>query len=231
MLQFSLGPIPVSIHFSFAFILYIAYTMTGDVVEAVIAGLGILGGVLLHESGHAMTARRFGARDVKITLFALGGVTTYPPPPGLTAGRRFLIAAAGSALAITVGLPVFLALRAGMLTNNTMELVAWGFVIAGLFWGVLNWAPIRPLDGGHMLTAGLQVFMPQKGAIIAKVISAIVTVVAVVLIYRNWSEFMAVYVGIIGFIGLRDDPGTNPQPERRPAPAEADQEPPPVFPL
>lgn len=239
MFRFALGQIPVSIHFSFAFILYFAYTWTNDIVEAVIAGAGILGGILLHESGHAMTARRFGAGDVKITLFALGGVTTYLPPQDISAGRRFLIAASGSALAITVGLPVYLALRADLVTEDTLELVAWGFVVAGLFWGVLNWAPIRPLDGGHMLTAGLQIFMPNRGAIIAKVISAAVTVVAVVLIYQNWSELFALYVGFIGLLGLRDDPGTvarpAPDPGIEPAggrpQADADQEPPPAFPL
>ncbi|MCP3976256.1 MAG: hypothetical protein GY720_17370 [bacterium] len=237
MLRFFLGSIPASIHFSFLVVLYFAYQYTGDFVDAVIASAGVLIAILIHETGHALTARRFGARNVKITLFALGGVTTYTPPQGLTAGRRFLIAAAGSALAITVALPVFLGLRSDLISGDPLELLSVAFVYAGLGWGLLNWVPIRPLDGGQMLTAGLQLVMPERGAIVAKVISAIVTVVAVVLIYQNYGQLFAVYVGIIGFIGLRDDPGqpAGPDPgieppEGRPQ-AAADQEPPPAFPL
>lgn len=237
MLRFALGPIPVSIHLSFLFVLYIAYTFTGDVGDAGLAGIGILFGIVLHESGHALTARRFGARDVKITLFALGGVTTYPPPPGLTAGRRFLIAAAGSALGIAVGLPVFLAEQNDFFTNDTLRWIAVGFWVAALFWGVLNWVPIRPLDGGQMLTSALQIFMPQRGATVAKVISAAFTVGAVVWLYSAGQEFAAFYVGLIGFIGLRDDPGTRRQPEQpagQQPRAEQGQPPgkePPPFPL
>jgi len=230
VLRFSLGPIPVSIHFSFLFILYIAYSITGDVVEAAIAGIGLLAGVLLHESGHALTARRFGASDVRITLFALGGVTTYPPPPGLTAGRRFLIAAAGSALAITFGLPVYLAIRADMITGETAELIAVGFVVAALVWGVLNWVPIRPLDGGQMLTSALQIFWPHRGATVAKVISVLFTGGAVFWLYNSGQEFFAIYVGLIGFMGLRDDPGTVTDRQPPQAPVESN-EPPPRFPL
>jgi len=228
VLRFSLGPIPVAVHFSFGLLLYIAYSMTGDLAEALIAGLGIFAGVLLHETGHALTARRFGATDVRITLFALGGVTTYPPPAGLTAGRRFLIAGAGSALAITFSLPVYLALRADVVSNRSALLVAWGFVVAALLWGLLNWIPIRPLDGGQMLTSALQILWPRRGEILAKILSSILTVVAIVLLVRAGERFLALYVGFIGFVGLRSGPTESETVERK---RPRSEQPPPVFPL
>jgi len=231
VLRFYLGRIPVGIHFSFLFILWIAYSFTNDLVEAGVAGAGILAGVLLHEMGHALTARRFGAQDVRITLFALGGVTTYPPPPGLTPGRKFLIAAAGSALAITFGVPVLLAFRADMFANRTLELIAVGFWVATVFWGVLNWVPIRPLDGGQMLTSALQIFFPNQGANAAKVISVIFTAGAVLWLYQSGQEFAALYVGFIGLMGMRDDPDGSAQPQREQQQIETEQEAPPEFPL
>ena len=85
MLRFYVGRIPVSLHFSFALLLYIAYTYTGDLAEAVLAGVGIFGGILVHEIGHALTARRFGSADIKISLFALGaGVVITGFFPSLT---------------------------------------------------------------------------------------------------------------------------------------------------
>ena len=185
--------------------LWIAYTYFNDVTQAVLAGIGILVGIVVHELGHALTARRFGAKQVSITLFALGGVTTYPPPPGLTPGRRFLTAAAGSALAFAVGVPVFL-LREPLLDNRTLEPIVVGFLIATLFWGVLNWVPIRPLDGGQMLTSALQIVMPDRGAMVAKVISVVFAAAAVTWLYQSGQEFAALYVGFIAFVGLRDDP-------------------------
>lgn len=225
-----MGRIPVGIHFSFLFILWIAFSITNDLVEAVIAGVGILAGILLHESGHALTALRFGAQNVQITLFALGGVTSYPPPKDMTPGRRFLVAAAGSALGIAVGLPVFLAFRADFFADRTLELIAVGFWVAALFWGLLNWAPIRPLDGGQMLTSALQIFFPNRGATAAKVISIFFTAAAVGWLYQSGQRFAAFYVGLIGLIGLRDEP-TATQPDQAARTAEADQEPPPQFPI
>lgn len=232
MLRFYIGRIPVGIHFTFLFVLWIAYSYFNDLTQAGLAGIGILVGIVVHELGHALTARRFGATKVSITLFALGGVTTYPPPPGLTAGRRFLTAAAGSALAFAVGVPVFL-VREPLLDSRTLEPIVIGFLIATLFWGVLNWVPIRPLDGGQMLTSALQIFFPHRGAAAAKVISVIFTAGAVYWLYTTGQEFAAIYVALIGFVGLRDDPEIpEAQPERgEQAPVEREREAPPEFPL
>ena len=243
MLRFNIGRIPVGIHFSFLLILWIAYSLTNDFIEAGVAGIGILAGILLHEMGHALTARHYGADDVRITLFALGGVTTYPPPADLTPGRRFLIAAAGSALAITFGIPVLLAFRADVFADRTIELIAVGFWVATVFWGLLNWAPIRPLDGGQMLTSALQIFFPNAGTMAARIISGAFTAAAVFWLYQSGQEFAAFYVAMIGLVGLRDDPGAVAEPQASPsqAPAEshpdevpadeAEWEAPPEFPL
>ncbi len=235
MLRFQLGRIPVSVHFSFLLLLYFTYTWTGDLQEAALLGMGIFGGVLLHESGHALTARKFGAADVAISIFVLGGVTTYKPPAGLSAGRRFLIAASGSALAIAGAIPVLFAVRSDLIANDTLELIATGFVFAALVWGLLNWVPIRPLDGGQMMTSALQIFWPEQGASIAKVISVIFTGGAAIWLINSGQGLFAMYVVLIGLIGLRNDPGTQARvegPQRQPQPQpEVENDPPPPFPL
>jgi len=232
-----MGPIPVSVHFSFAFLLYFTYRWTGDLQEAALLGIGIFGGVLLHETGHALTSRKFGAADVAISIFVLGGVTTYKPPIDLSAGRRFLIAASGSALAIAGSLPFLFAARSDLITNQTLGLITDGFIFAALVWGILNWIPIRPLDGGQMMTSALQIFWPERGANIAKVISVIFTGGAAIWLINSGQTLFAMYVVLIGFIGLRNDPGTQTrveqdryEPELRPQP-EVENDPPPPFPL
>lgn len=229
VLRFYVGRIPVSLHFSFALLLYIAYTYTRDLAEAVLAGVGIFAGILTHEIGHALTARRFGAADIRISLFALGGATTFRPPSDITAGRRFLIAASGSALAIVSALPVYLGLEAEVISEVTVRLIATGFVVAGLLWGLLNWIPIRPLDGGQMLTSALQIVMPERGATVAKVISAALTAAAVIWLIANGNTLLAVYVAFIGAVGLTDATD-GPRPRRPQTPAEVEGDPP-SFPL
>lgn len=230
-----MGPIPVSVHFSFLFLLYFTYTWTDDLQEAALLGLGIFCGVLLHETGHALMARKFHAADVAISIFVLGGVTTYKPPIGLSAGRRFLIAASGSALAIGGALPVLVAARADLITNQTLGMVTDGFIFAALVWGILNWIPIRPLDGGQMMTSALQIFWPETGANIAKVISVLFTGGAAIWLINSGQGLFAMYVVLIGFIGMRNDPGTQarverPQPQPQPQ-SEVENDPPPPFPL
>jgi hypothetical protein len=95
--------------------------------------------------------------------------------------------------------------------------------------------PIRPLDGGQMMTSALQIFWPEQGASIAKVISVIFTGGAAIWLFNSGQGLFAMYVVLIGLIGLRNDPGTQPRVEHarpRPQPQpEVENDPPPPFPL
>ena len=162
MLRFSFLRIPVAVHWSFALIgiLVLGVYEPGEVAGWIV---GVFLAVLFHELGHALTARAFGAHPVKITLFGLGGVTTYPANTPLTPGRRFLIAASGSAVGMTLGGLLYLSRN----TEPVADLFPFGralvsgFVVAGLLWGALNWLPILPLDGGNMAWHALEAVTPR----------------------------------------------------------------------
>jgi stage IV sporulation protein FB len=125
----------------------------------------VLVSVVAHELGHALTARRFGA-EVSMRLYALGGLTAWSGDPRLfTPGRRVLIAAAGSAVGLAAGGLVHAAQVAGVL-RPTGELAVYGvrvFVFVNVVWGLINWLPIRPLDGGHILSGVLEAASPAGG--------------------------------------------------------------------
>lgn len=134
--------------------------------------------ILFHELGHALTARRYGA-DVSITLTTFGGYTQWSRPEGLTPGRRALVAAAGSAVGIVFGLAVLGAFYATRpwppLAAAVVSLIVW----VNVGWGVLNWLPIRPLDGGHLLLAFLEMVAPRRSEQIATAIFIVTGVAAV----------------------------------------------------
>ncbi|MCS6710681.1 site-2 protease family protein [Brachybacterium sp. EF45031] len=140
---------------------------------SVITGLGLLLIVLLHELGHALTARAFGARDLQITLTVLGGHTQYRAGH-LGPGRSALVSLAGPAVNLAL-IPV-LALAPSLLLTLTgpsggsaplevLRLLA--LLNVGL--AVFNLLPGLPLDGGRALEGLLGSLLrdPTRGTVVA----------------------------------------------------------------
>jgi Zn-dependent protease len=125
-----------------------------------VAGLGtaaiLLFGVLLHELGHAVLARRFGMKVDGITLSWMGGVTRIhgeaeaPAAEISVAGVGPLVSAAfGAAL---LGLRLLVE-GAGA---GSLVVAALGW-LAGInvFLAIFNLLPAAPLDGGRVLHAAV----------------------------------------------------------------------------
>lgn len=107
--------------------------------------------LLAHELAHAVTARHFGVRVRRITLWMLGGVTELdgqPPSPGADAA----IALAGpvTSLLLGAGSTALTWCTSGMLAAALTWLGA-----VNVFLAVFNLLPAAPLDGGRVLRAAL----------------------------------------------------------------------------
>ncbi|MCK6474844.1 MAG: site-2 protease family protein [Planctomycetes bacterium] len=144
--------------------------------------------ILVHEYGHALTARRYGARQVRIVLYGLGGLaisearltrrqrvfmTLWGP------GAGFVLAVATVAFAgLVYGVDdTLLAARTSVgLSGSTNEIldavarmgripfVALGFMFSiNLIWGLLNLLPIYPLDGGQLAREWFTMKRGEKG--------------------------------------------------------------------
>jgi stage IV sporulation protein FB len=216
MLRFTFLRIPVAVHWTFGLVALFVLGQL-DVVEVVGWMVGVFAAVLLHEMGHALTARRFGAGPVTITLFALGGVTMYPSAVPMSPGRRFLISGAGSAVGITLGGAVWFAERAGALDGlfPFARAAAYAFMIAGLLWGVLNWLPILPLDGGNMAWSALELVSPRHALRVAKGLTVVTAAAVAFVAVRLDNLFGAFFVAFIAMQGLRiPERGEAPSPPR-----------------
>lgn len=106
--------------------------------------------VLLHEIGHALTARAFGLPVRGVTLHFLGGHTEIERDSP-TPGRDLLVSAAGPALSLAVAGIVYLVYRP--VEQPVMEFLLLELWLANLIVGLFNLLPALPLDGGHMLRA------------------------------------------------------------------------------
>lgn len=113
----------------------------------------LLGSVLLHELGHALTARRYGIGVRGITLELLGGYTEMDrdaPSPKVD----LLVSLAGPAVSLVLG--VAAAAATAMLPERTLpHQLAFQLAVSNLVVAVFNALPGLPLDGGRALRAGV----------------------------------------------------------------------------
>lgn len=196
MPSFRLFGIPVTIHLSFLVIAaLIGFSSRRPIVYLVAWVVIVFISILIHELGHALTARSYGA-EVEIELNAIGGLTSWSvPDQELRPGQRAFVAAAGSGVGVLFGGLVWLF---DLFTGPYVDVA--GFVVSNLIrvnvlWGLLNWLPIRPLDGGHLFTSLLQKVIPSKADLVANVVFFMTAAAALVLALLNQLIFLALLAG------------------------------------
>jgi Zn-dependent protease len=114
--------------------------------------------ILLHELGHALFMRKYGAWNVDIVLHGMGGYAA-PEGRGFRRNEDFIITAAGPAVNfLLAGLAYFLMLTLPKGEGANSALVE--FVLPflwrmNLVWGFFNLLPILPLDGGRLTATAL----------------------------------------------------------------------------
>ncbi|MDA7978464.1 MAG: site-2 protease family protein [Pirellulales bacterium] len=184
--------IDVFIHWSFGLILVYVAVMrlmeggtAAEALQHVSLVLATFVCVVMHEYGHALTARVFGIRTREITLLPIGGVARLEKMPD-DPKQELLVALAGPAVnvVIVIILGGTLVGIAGMASVKDIQLVSQnisGFLgqlmAINIFLVVFNLIPAFPMDGGRVLRAFLAMWMDYAQATnIASVIGRIAAV-------------------------------------------------------
>jgi Zn-dependent protease/CBS domain-containing protein len=152
--------IPIRIHFTFflllAFLAWLETQQSGNVLWEVGFILTLFGCVLLHELGHALTARAYGIRTVDITIYPIGGVARLSSMG--KPNQEFWIALAGPLVNIAIAGMIWVGMllvvgRSPAMGSFFSDDYTSRVFIANVLLAAFNLLPAFPMDGGRILRA------------------------------------------------------------------------------
>ncbi|HSH16400.1 MAG TPA: site-2 protease family protein [Verrucomicrobiae bacterium] len=109
----------------------------------------VLVSITIHELGHALAGRKYGARP-EIKLHGLGGVAIMHNGY-FSRGQSILVSAAGPLASLALGGLVWLIDRAYPVEDFYAVTAVRNFLWVNFFWTAVNLLPILPLDGGQII--------------------------------------------------------------------------------
>ncbi len=205
-LVFPIFGIPVRVHPLFWLIAAVLGWHEGRMGVTLVAAACIFVSILVHECGHAFAARRFGAHNIRIILYGMGGLA-------ISQGRRTrrqriieLLAGPGAGFALLV-LAVIVGVLLGPEGRRGYTGVALYFLIRiNLIWGLVNLLPVFPLDGGQIAREIIVARRPYDGllltfrfSMIAAVTIAVIFFILMLLGVGSW--FFAILIfGLLAYM-------------------------------
>lgn len=198
--------IDVYLHPTFLLLLAVAFAFQGGLLAAVFTA-AVFGCVLLHEYGHALTARAFGIPTRDITLYPIGGVARLERLPRAPRAE-LLITLAGPAvnLALAAVLALVLNLSGGLGADPEWAPLPAQFLatlaMANVALAVFNLLPAFPMDGGRIVRALLSGWLGRLRATEIAVVIGRFLALMLPLVLLVLGQFSLLHLVLAGFLYL-----------------------------
>src|SRR5205085_9873264 len=170
--------------------------------------LALFGCVVLHEFGHALTAKRFGVVTRDITLYPIGGISSFESMPEKPA-HELLISLAGPAVNIVIAIALWIYLQysgripdlAAMTEAQMAQLpFLYSLFLANLILAIFNLVPAFPMDGGRVFRALLGFAMSKTTA--SRIAAALGQFLAIIFVFLGFFyNFWLVFLGLFIYLG------------------------------
>jgi Zn-dependent protease/CBS domain-containing protein len=163
----------------------------GEVLSGIVFILALFACVILHEYGHALTARKFGVKTRDITIYPIGGVARLERMPEKPI-EELWVALMGPAVNVVIALILFayLFLTSSLFQLGDLSIASGSFLgrllVVNIILVLFNLLPAFPMDGGRVLRAVLAMRMDYVRA----------TQIAATI-----GQGMALLFGLIGLFG------------------------------
>jgi Zn-dependent protease/CBS domain-containing protein len=155
-------------------------------VLGLVAAIGLFISVVIHELGHAVTARSYNVNVTRITLWFLGGVAQFEEMPKQP-GAEAVVAIVGPLVSLAIAIVCWGIMHAISGLGPEGHFVFAYLVYMNIVLAIFNLIPALPLDGGRVLRSLLALAMPHARA--TELTAGI-------------SKFLAVLMGIFGLFSL-----------------------------
>jgi Zn-dependent protease/predicted transcriptional regulator len=208
--------IDVYLHVTFLMLLGIVgwlYWQEQPTWRSVLSGVGffvaVFTCVLLHEFGHALTARRYGVRTRDITLLPIGGVARLERMPDKPI-QELWVALAGPAVNVVIATVLFtlLVLTGGLDWTRLFSMhnsLPQRLLLVNLFMVAFNLLPAFPMDGGRVLRSLLALRMDYARA--TQIAATLGQVMAVLFIIAGllFSHVMLMVIAFFVWVGAAQE--------------------------
>jgi Zn-dependent protease len=204
-LRFRLLDVPVRVHPLFWLIMALLGAHGDDRLGIFIFVGCAFVSILVHEFGHALSARAFGSEPLEVVLYGMGGYCASDMDrhsPWQRLGVLFAGPGAGFLLAALVAL---LRHAAGPreLSRSADEIYQI-LLFINIWWGLVNLLPIWPLDGGQMTEVVLSMFNRREGRRRAHVVGLLTAgALAIVVFQLTGQLFMTIWFAYFGYVNYQ----------------------------
>lgn len=213
----SVSGIGIFLHWTFLLLvaaIFAYFYIQGQSFGAAVSGMGLVLAVffcvILHELGHALTAKRFGVPTRSITLYPIGGLARLERIPSEPM-KEFWIAIGGPVvnIVIAVVLAGLLLVTGGTFGPGALEAPG-QHLVASLMWinAVLagfNLLPAFPMDGGRVLRSLLALRQDyaqatQTAANVGQAMAILFGLIGIV-----WFNPVLLFIALFVYVGAQQE--------------------------